>query len=299
MSDALDEDLAAAVGRREERRDLLRPEPAAALHGLLERPGSPPQPGDALPMFWRQLYFLDAPRRSALGRDGHVAPGVGLVPASPLPRRMWAGGRIEATRPAPIGEKATKISEIASIVRKDGRSGPLLFITLRHSLYVAGRRATTPVEVEEQDLVYRRDPAPPETEGPRRPDGPTPPKGAHWRRPLSVDPVLLFRYSALTYNGHRIHYDLDYCRRVEGYPGLVVHGPLLATLLLELVRDEGEDRPLARFSFRARSPAFDTELLEACGGPCVFDDGTAGARLWIQTVGAPERLVMTAEAVYA
>lgn len=291
------------VGTQQERRERLDPWPAHALHALLDRSGPPPQAGDPLPPMWRWLYFRDAPRRGELGRDGHPAPGRGLCPPNLPPRRMWAGGRLRMHSPAPLGAEATRISRIARIERKRGRSGALLFVTLVHELYVQlgrGRASTEPVEIEEQDLVYRQDPVPPDDGGaPQRPDAPIAPQDEQFRRAWTADAPLLFRYSALTYNGHRIHYDLDYCRRIEGYPGLVVHGPLLATLLLELLRERGPDRRISAFEFKAVSPIFDTDAFETCGALLRDGQEVYGARLWVRSAGDAGRLAMRAEATYA
>lgn len=277
--------LEAWLGRTEERRDVIAPWPAEALHMALDRPGEPPQKGDPLPPFWRWLYFLEARRRSELGRDGHPGRGVGLTPPIPQPRRMWAGGRLSFRRPLLIGANATRLTTIHDIRRKQGRSGPLTFLTLRHEVLTADGL----VETEEQDLVYRPDPEPGETPPPL----PEARQDEIWRRVWTADPTLLFRYSALTFNGHRIHYDVDYCREVEGYPGLVVHGPLLATLMLELARERGPDLPIAEFSFRAASPVFHTEAFEICGAPIRPDpddpSSGGGVDLWVRAAGASGR----------
>ncbi len=306
MIDA-DDPLAPWIGRSEERRDVLGAWPAAALHAALDRAGDPPEDGDPLPPLWRWLYFLPAVRRSDLGRDGHPALGRGFWPPLPPSRRMWAGGRLAFRAPAPLGAPATLVSTIASIARKRGRVGPLTFLTIAHALYLDGDDPEAgPVETEEQDVVYRQDDA---LAGDAlagdaeivRPQGPPPPEGGIWRRGWTADPTLLFRYSALTFNGHRIHYDLDYARRVEGYPGLVVHGPLLAKLMLELLREQGPERPLAAFRFRAVGPVFDTEAIEIRGAPAEVETSEGvkpGATLWAQTAGDAGRLAMTGEAVF-
>lgn len=296
------------IGRSEEREATLDPWPAQALHAALELDGDAPEEGDPLPPFWRWLYFHAPTRRGQLGRDGHPALGQGLWPPLPSSRRMWAGGRLRFDAPAPLGARATLVSTVADITRKRGRAGPLAFLTLRHELRLDG--AEEPAEIEEQDIVYVE-------EGPsiqagsvaelRRPDGPPAPAEAPWRRAWTADATLLFRYSALTYNGHRIHYDLDYCRRVEGYPSLVVHGPLLATLMLELARERGRDRRVARFSFRAVSPILDAEAFEICGAPKRFEDSAEegapgsveGATLWARAAGEGGRLAMTGELRFA
>ncbi|MCI4660614.1 MAG: MaoC family dehydratase N-terminal domain-containing protein [Neomegalonema sp.] len=256
-------------GRSQTVEDVIRPFPAQALHATLDLPSDPPREGDALPPFWRWLYFNQAVRRSDLGRDGHPAKGIGLTPPVPLPRRMWAGGRLQFLRPLMIGSAVSLTSIIAAITAKQGRSGPLIFLTLRHEVHdEAGL-----VEVEEQDIVYREDP---------RPDAPKPPTPQArdtgiWSRPWMLDETALFRYSALTFNGHRIHYDLDYAKRVEGYEGLVVHGPLLATLMLELLREFGPDRRITHFAFRAAAPVMHFEPFEICGEPT-----REGADVWVR-----------------
>lgn len=236
------------------RRDILDPARAAALQVAL---GQAPEiaAGSPLPPFFHQIYFWDPQPPAGLGRDGHPrVGGGGLVPDMGLPRRMWAGGRLEFHRPLRAGQKAEKHSRLDSARRKTGRSGPLAFVTLRHDVFQDGQLCLS----EWQDLVYRPDPdpqAPP-------PAPPQAPRDETDRRAVAFDSTLLFRYSALTFNGHRIHYDLDYARAVEGYDGLVVHGPLLAQLLMlyatELLG------PLARFSFRASSALMHDETATLC-----------------------------------
>ncbi len=259
---------------------------AAALHAALGRPGSAPQAGDALPPFWHWLYFWDAQPPEMLGRDGHPKLGQ-FLPDVGLPRRMWAGGRLSFRVPVALGAPAWKRSTITSVTQKEGRSGPLAFVTARHEIRDAG--AATAI-VEEQDIVYREDPAP-DASAPRVDQAPT---DERRRVRWSANPALLFRYSALTFNGHRIHYDLDYCREVEGYPGLVVHGPLLATLMLELASTLSPN-PIANFAFRARSPVFHTEMFEICAKP-LFDGATGDLSLWVRAEDG--RLAMTGEAAF-
>ena len=203
--------------------------------------------GDPLPLLWHWLYFWEVAPLSALGYDGHPAKGAFLPPV-PLPRRMWAGSRLIFHAPLPIGARATKRSRIEKIEEKEGRSGKLAFVTVSHRIEVDG---TTCIE-EEHDIVYRAPPAPGEV--PRA--GQPAPVDAERRRVVEPSPVQLFRYSALTFNGHRIHYDRRFCIESEGYPGLVVHGPLLATLMVALAAEGG--RKIARFAFRALAPVFDT-----------------------------------------
>ena len=278
------------IGRAEERRDAMSAWPAAALHAALERDGDAPAEGEPLPPFWRWLYFLDAHPPSRLGRDGHPRRGVGLIPDLGPPRRMWAGGRLERRRPLILGRPARLISSVVGVNRKQGRSGPLAFVTLRHEAYDAEGLA----EIEEQDLVYREDPSPgaAPTSDPSPAPKTAPQKAdqtATWRRDWTADTTLLFRYSALTFNGHRIHYDLDYARDVEGYAGLVVHGPLLATLLLELAMARRGADQLSHFAFRARAPVTHFQRFATCGEPA-----ERGAQLWIEREDGA--LAMTAEA---
>jgi 3-methylfumaryl-CoA hydratase len=257
------------IGRVEESRDVIDPLRARAMQAALDDPGAPLGPGDALPPLWHWLYFWTVAPEAELGPDGHAARG-GFLPPIDLPRRMWAGSRVSFPRPLPVGAAATRRSEIADVTLKEGRSGPLAFVTVRHQ--VATDEGIC-VE-EEQDLVYRAAPAPGAGSRPGEPA----PATAAWRREMAPDPVLLFRYSALTFNGHRIHYDLKFSTEVEGYPGLVVHGPLLATLMVELARRERPEARVTGFEFRAQRPIFDTAPYLVAGAPAA--DG-ASAELWV------------------
>jgi len=238
-------------------------------------------PEGALPPFWHWLYFRDAAPRSALGPDGHPATG-GFMPAARQPRRMWAGGRVWFHAPLALGRKAEKRETIAAIRETTGRSGPMTFVTVRHEVSQGGAISV----VEEQDIVYREDPAP----GAARPDPKLAPADETQARAWVCDSTVLFRYSALTFNGHKIHYDLAHAREVEGYPGLVVHGPLLATLLLELAGEMAGGGPITEMAFRAMAPIFADERFEACGRA----DGPGRLLLWIR--GADGRLAMQMEA---
>ena len=222
-------------------RDLMDPARAEALRVTLEE-RRPLADGDPLPPFFHQAYFWSPKAPDALGRDGHPKVG-GLIPDMGLPRRMWAGGRLFFYDHLRLGSPAERRSTCISTARKLGRSGPLGFVTLRHEFHQNGRLCI----VEEQDLVYRDDPG--ATGRPAAQKTVTVPAGA---TALDVSSTLLFRYSALTFNGHRIHYDADYARAVEGYPDLVVHGPLLAQRAMLAV--ETARGPLAQFEFRGRSP---------------------------------------------
>lgn len=240
----MSEAFRAWVGRAQTAQDIATASPVARLAATLDNGDPPPKSGDPIPPGWHWLYFLDAVPMRGLGRDGHAARGA-FLPPFPQPRRMWAGGKFKFGTPLRIGDAIEKKSEIADTALKQGRTGPLAFCTVRHTVRGPGGVAVE----EEQNLVYRDDPkrgdaAPPEA----------PPQGADFHRRIAPDPVMLFRFSALTFNGHRIHYDQPYVTGVEGYAGLVVHGPLLAILLLELVRRERPGARLAEFGYRGFRP---------------------------------------------
>lgn len=229
-----------------------------------------------LPPFFHQLYFWSPQPPGTLGRDGHPSVGAGgLIPDVGLPRRMWAGGQLEFLAPLLAGHPAKKTSVVEQLTHKHGRTGPLGFVTLRHEVRQAGGLCVR----EHQDLVYREnhDPTAPEPSPPQAPDNATD------VRDVTFDSTLLFRYSALTLNGHRIHYDPDYARDVEGYAGLVVHGPLLAQLMMLMATDLLG--PLSAFSFRAASPLIHSEAAQLC---------RKGADFWVR--GPDGRLVMSATA---
>ncbi|NOX74037.1 MAG: acyl dehydratase [Alphaproteobacteria bacterium] len=260
------------------RRDLLDPARAAALHATLALSGPTPGPGDALPPFWHYLYFWGVEPPENLGRDGHPMPG-GFIPDTGLPRRMWAGGALEFLCPVTLGQSAERTSKIANVSRKTGRTGPLALVTLHHEIHQRGKLCIREV----QNLIYREDP---------KPDAPKPapkpaPRNEDHSQTATFNPTLLFRYSALTFNGHRIHYDRDYCRKVEGYPGLVVHGPLLAQHLIHLAIDR--NGPIKTFTFRAMAPLFDFEKAVLCAR-----DNGHELTLWIR--GPDGRLIMEASA---
>ncbi|NMI01881.1 hypothetical protein HF526_31975 [Pseudonocardia sp. K10HN5] len=212
---------------------------------------------------WHWLHFLDHPAQAELGDDGHPAAGH-FLPPIPDRRRMFAGGRLEISEPLRVGDEIVRRSALVDVAPKQGRSGDMLFTTVRHEFLRGG----VPVVVEEQDIVYRSQPVGKQRGGPvaQAPVAtePEPAAPGAWRARLDPDPAMLFRFSALTYNTHRIHYDQPYVTGVEGYPGLVVHGPLLALLLLELPRRHAPDRPVTAFSFRLSRPAF-------AGTPVVAD----------------------------
>ena len=264
------QDLTAWIGRRETAHDTLGPTPVMALAATLDHPATAVAPGQPLPPLWHWLYFLPLHRQSEIGPDGHARRG-GFMPPVALPRRMWAGSQFEFRAQLRVGDAVVRTSTIDKVLRKQGRSGELVFVTVRHELRCNG--AVEPALVEFHDIVYREARRPGEAEPPPQ----LAPHGPQWQREIVPDDVLLFRYSALTFNGHRIHYDRRYVTEVEGYPGLVVHGPLIATLLLDLLRRELPDAPVAAFQFKALRPTFDGQPLRVCGRR----EG-ASVRLWAQ-----------------
>ncbi|QTN22867.1 MaoC family dehydratase N-terminal domain-containing protein [Rhizobacter sp. AJA081-3] len=252
------DDFSDWIGRSETRHDVFGATPVAALKATLDHPAWDVALGTALPPLWHWLYFLPLHRQSELGPDGHAKRG-GFLPPVPLPRRMWAGSQFEFRAPLRVGDRAERSSTIADVTAKEGRSGPLVFVKVRHEIRVGG--AEEPALVEFHDIVYRDAKQPGDIEPPPQPA----PQGAAWQREIVPDDVLLFRYSALTFNGHRIHYDRRYVTEVEGYPGLVVHGPLIATLLMDLLRRELPDADVAGFRFKAVRPTFDLHPLRVNG----------------------------------
>lgn len=269
---------------------------ARRLHGLLDAPDPLPEPGDPLPPLWHWLTFLPSAPQREMGDDGHPRLG-GFMPPTDLPRRMFAGGRYTFVRDIAVGEPLVRRSSIAGIDDKQGRSGRLRFVTVRHEILADDELAL----VEEQDLVYREastgGPAQPAGGSARTAGGSAGTAGgeAHeavdwplaWQ--LEIDPVVLFRFSALTYNAHRIHYDRGYATGVEGYPGLVVHGPLQAVALVELVRRAKPQDRVATFRFRGRRPLFDD-------GPVLLRGREDGARVELVSLGHDGQLAIEAEA---
>ena len=271
------------IGKTETRWDVVTAAPVAALAATLDLETGDPKPGDPLPPLWHWLYFLPFHRQSELGPDGHAKRG-GFLPPIDLPRRMWAGGRLGFHRSLRVGANITRVSRIADVTFKEGRSGPLVFVLVRHEISDGDGLALS----EEHDIVYREHSRPGESALKPQPA----PMNAEWERIIHPDDVLLFRYSALTFNGHRIHYDRRYATEVEGYPGLVVHGPLIATLLVELVRAKLPAATVMHFEFRAVSPIFDTADFSVAGKP---EPEGKTIRLW--AANASGALAMTATAI--
>ncbi len=261
------------IGRKTTLTDVVAPGPVAALAATLDQDRPRPRPGDELPPAWHWLFGLETPRQSELGEDGHARRG-GFLPPIDLPRRMFAGGSMTFHRALRIGDTIRLDAEVEDVRFKEGRSGRLAFVTVRRQI---SRFEELAVE-EEQTLVYRAAAAP----GAPQPPGEPAPAGAAWRCEVAADPVLLFRFSALTFNAHRIHYDRPYATGVEGYPGLVVHGPLIALLLLEACRARRPDRRVDAFAFRAHRPLFDTAPFTLAGR--WSDDGST-AELWAADAG--------------
>ena len=231
------------LGHSESFNDTIRLQPASFMEATLDRPIKLEE-GQPLPPLWHWLYFLEAKRGSELGRDGHPQKG-GFLPPVTLPRRMWAGGRFQFLAPIPIGQQARKVSSIKDIKYKHGRTGELCFVTVLHEVFVGDTLSFT----EEQDIVYREDP---------KSDAITPqplmaPDQYDISETITPTQIMLYRYSALTFNGHRIHYDVDYAREVEGYQDLVFHGPLTATLLVDLAARTFSKQPKS-FMFKGLSP---------------------------------------------
>jgi len=271
------------IGREQTAVETLSPWPVRGLQATLDQPPSA-QIGGPLPAGGHWLYFLETVRQSDLDTDGHAKRG-GFLPPVNLPRRMWAGGRLQFLQPLHLGESVKKISHVKNVVSKQGRSGPLVFVTVEHQFHVENGLAL----IERHDIVYRDDKAPlPQPAGAEEKPGKAP-----WQRTMIADEVMLMRYSALTFNGHRIHYDKDFAIHHDGYPGLVVHGPLMATLLMDLCRENHGSYRLSAFDFKARSALFAGEAFVLSGTPS--EDGTR-AQLVLQKQNGTT--VMTAEAQF-
>lgn len=257
-----------------ERTEIPQPEVARALADLLGAPA--PEPGTGLPPLWHWVYLLDRAPQADLGPDGHPVRGTLPAPPGPGRRRMWAGGRVRTSGALRCGIPATKRTTVLSVAEKDGRSGHLTFVTVGVRVLQDG----AVVVEEEQDIVYR-DAAPAAAGSRAEPEAPPPvvPAG-EGEREIEVTPALLFRFSALTYNAHRIHYDRDYCRDVEGYPGLLTHGPLQALAMAEAARaargtgsstgsHTGSHTGDVSFEYRLVAPLFDDQglIVSAVPGP--------------------------------
>lgn len=274
MTQSLSPDVLATlqqwVGKTEVLEDTITAAPLRGLSATLDRDDPSPSVKTPVAPLAHWLYFLPQHLQREIGPDGHAKRG-GFLPPVPLPRRMWAGGRLawNPGNPLRLGEAVRRVSTIESVTHKAGRTGDLVFVLVKHAVLNGQGQALT----EEHDIVYRSaalatDPVP----------APMPAEtGAPWRRDIVPDDVLLFRYSALTFNGHRIHYDRRYVTQVEGYPGLIVHGPLIATLLVDLVRRNRPDAFVKSFEFKAVRPTLDLHPFRINGAPS--EDGKT-VRLW-------------------
>ena len=250
------QDLTAWIGREAVVHDVIAPGPVRGLLATTASNDAEPTPGSAAPLLAHWIYFLPYTPLNEVGPDGHPRRG-GFMPPVPLPRRMWGGSRLEFIKPLRIGAAVTRRSIIGDVQEKSGRSGKLVFVRVDHEI----TDETGVVLRDSHDIVYRDLPTP----GAAAPAPAPAPDNPQWARRIDPDPVLLFRYSALTFNGHRIHYDRSYVTGVEGYPGLIVHGPLIATLLLHELVAEHPGADVARFSFRAVKPIFDIAPFWVCG----------------------------------
>lgn len=259
------------IGRIRQDEDLVTRAPLASMAAMLDKDPSLAGALDRLPPLWHWLYFHAPARQSRLAPDGHPSRG-DFLPPIPLPRRMWAGGRLTFYHDIPVGCAITRTSTIENITQKQGRSGRLAFVLVNHAIATDGKRAI----LEQHDIVYR-DPPGSNTDPADLSEAALAPQEWDFSRQHSADIALLFRYSALTFNAHRIHYDRDYAVGEEGYPGLVVHGPLLATLLMELLTENQPEVRLTKFAFRALRPVFDNQPFRACGN--LLEDGQC--QLWI------------------
>ena len=249
------ETLNAYVGRSRAEHDVVTANQAQAMAALLDRDPAQFQTGAALPEYWHWIYFKPIVPQSNLGTDGHPRRGTFLPPID-LPRRMWAGGRLQFLHPIGIGDEIERKTEILSVEEKDGRSGKLVVLKLRHLV----SNASGPCVDEQQDLVYCEIPKPdqPSRQQARAPDN------VDWQETFIPNTVILFRFSALTFNNHRIHYDYPYVTQVEGYRGLVVHGPLTALLLLEAAKRHATRAPIS-YEYRAIGPLFNDEPITLSG----------------------------------
>ena len=255
------------IGRSETHHERLHGFPSNAMAATLNRDDAPYNDGAVLPHLWHWLHFLPIFKMSDAGYDGHAALG-GFLPPVPLPRRMWAGSRFTFHKPLQIGDNVSKTSTVQSVDHKQGRTGDLVFVTVAHEI----SNTAGPAISEQHDIVYRDRPDPTSVQ----PKPAQAPEKSDFSRLIEPSSVLLFRYSALTFNGHRIHYDQPFCTGTEGYGGLVVHGPLLATLMMDLLRRH-TDAWVDTFEFRAMAPVFDTHKFTVHGA----QTDARTFRLWV------------------
>jgi 3-methylfumaryl-CoA hydratase len=266
-------ELRKSIGRKLVEKDEATAAPVRCLAATFDRQEAEPVPGAAVPPGWHILYFLAAAPRSALAADG-LPVDWGVLPKMPLPRRMYAGSRITFHDDIRIGDALTRETELLDIQARSGSTGQLVFAT-------QARRISTPrgpAVTEEYDGAFRE--AVQAGQGNVTPKREAPPEGLPWQRTISVDVPMLFRFSALTFNPHRIHYDRPYAMGTEGYPGLVVHGPFSQTCLFDFIRDHTPGMRIVTYTQRARAPLYDTAPFTLVGRPTA--DGM-GAQAWAVT----------------
>ncbi len=256
------------VGKTTQAIDNISPFPSQAMAATLDGVQRMVCVEGSLPLLWHWLHFLDQPQRTNLAHDGHEKRG-GFLPPVELPRRMWAAGHIQFFGPLRLNSEAKRESRIESIKQKQGKSGELVFVDVRHEIYAGPELAIS----ELQTIVYRE-----AATGTAATQGKPIEELPDYETQVAPDVALLFRYSALTFNAHRIHYDREYACETEGYPGLVVHGPLLATLLIGAAQEAHPDKQIEEFQFRAVKPVFDLAPFRVCGQQA---DEEGRVRLWI------------------
>ncbi|MCP4487671.1 MAG: acyl-CoA dehydrogenase [Gammaproteobacteria bacterium] len=264
------------VGNTESAEETISAEPLQRMRAMLDRDPGEIKAGEPVPALWHWAYFLHPIRASELGRDGHAALG-DFMPPVPLPRRMWAGGQFSFKKALKVGDYARRQSTVRDVNVKHGLSGRLCFVEVEHCIFVGRDLRFSEIH----NIVYRGAKIPGEEDM----QPPEAPQDAQWSHEVVPTSTLLFRYSALTFNAHRIHYDLDFCRNQEGYPGLVLHGPLTATLLLEFAMEENPGRQISSYEFRAISPLYADAPFTLNGR---MQDGNA--RMW--ATNADGRLAM-------
>lgn len=274
MSSEIDIDgLRKYIGSKIEEEDEASRAPLFGLVAAFDRDEPVPTNGEAIPPGWHLVYFHSFARKATLGDDGLPTSG-GVIPKMPFPRRMYAGTSLVFHHPLLVGDSLKRETELTDITLRSGSTGPLIFVTQTRRIFTQRGLAI----VEESYTVFRDAVKPGELSS--IPTRSTPPAGLPWARQIVTDPVSLFRYSAVTFNAHRIHYDRSYATTDEGYPGLVIHGPYSQQCLIDLARDKNSTRTIASFTQRARAPLFDTAPFEVTGRPV---DSGAGAELWATT----------------
>lgn len=285
------------IGKTETGYDTVTVFPLQALDATFDEEPKQYKGAFAISALRHWLYFLPVTKHSALGADGHPQRG-GFLPPVPLPRRMWAGSQFEFHQPLCIGDAIARVSTIQNVSHKRGKSGDLIFVRVRHDIHRLGSENSAPNKenkaiTEHHDIVYRE---PAQLQGQAGTEETVsrarlaPPQHA-WHHEITVNDVMLFRYSALTFNGHRIHYDRPYATEQEGYPGLVVHGPLIATLLLDALRKHLPGKTVTHYEFTAIAPLFDTDSFSICGLP---EPSNQCVQLW--AMNSKKELAMKATA---